>query len=88
LPAGYDAAKARKMAGQVANHLRNAGRSGYSRPMLREFQRAAGIVVDGLYGGGTRGALVYYGAKTPPTPYFASRTTGTRTLTYTPPEER
>lgn len=84
LPEGYDAAKARKVAKQVSNHLRNAGIANYSRSVVKAFQRAAGIPQDGIYGGGTRGALVHYGATSAPRPFFKP----VQTQPYTPPEER
>lgn len=68
-PEGYDAAKARRAAKATANHLRNKGRSGYSRQLLRAWQRAAGIAPDGIYGGATAGALRAFGGD-PPRPYF------------------
>jgi hypothetical protein len=42
---------------------------------MRAFQTAAGLKPDGVYGGGTRGALVYYGAPRAPAPLFAPTTT-------------
>lgn len=84
IPPGYDPDKARRMAKAVSNHLKRAGISNYDRRMVRNFQTFAGIAVDGWYGGGTRGALLHYGAKDPPKPFFKP----TETLTYTPPELR
>lgn len=84
LPAGYDPATARRSAKSVANHLRNKGRSGYDRRLLKAWQEDAGIAADGIYGGGTRGALLYYGATTAPSPFFKPTTTAP----YTPPENR
>jgi hypothetical protein len=69
-PPGFDATKARNMAKQVANNLTSKGPQGYSHDLLKQFQLAAGIAADGLYGGGARGALIYYGVPRPPQPYF------------------
>jgi peptidoglycan hydrolase-like protein with peptidoglycan-binding domain len=84
LPAGYDPARARAMARSVANHLANRKIAGYARELVREFQRACGITADGIYGGHTRGALIYFGASNPPRPFFVP----TDTLPYVPPEMR
>jgi murein L,D-transpeptidase YcbB/YkuD len=47
----------------------------YSRPLVKEFQTAAGIASDGIYGGTTRGALLYFGASRAPAPLFAPTST-------------
>lgn len=82
LPPGYDPDLARRTAQQVANHLRNRGRANYARKIVADFQTAAGIHVDGIYGGQTRGALLYYGADNAPPAFFQP----TETQPYTPPE--
>lgn len=69
-PAGFDPAKARKMAKQVAANLDAKGRSNYDRALLRSFQTAAGIDADGIYGGQSRGALIHYGVPRPPAAFF------------------
>jgi len=69
-PAGFDPAKARRVAKQVAANLDAKGRAGYSREQLRQFQLAAGIAADGIYGGGARGALIFFGVPRPPQPFF------------------
>jgi murein L,D-transpeptidase YcbB/YkuD len=79
-PSGYDPALAATLAPALESHLR-VKKYDYSRPKLKEFQTAAGLKPDGVYGGGTRGALLYYGAKSPPRPLFAP----TDTIPYTPP---
>lgn len=84
LPAGYDPARARAMARSVANHLNNRKTAGYARELVKTFQRAAGIAIDGVYGGETRGALIYYGAKDPPKPFFKPFDT----IAYVTPEQR
>ena len=56
-----DPVEARKLMGAVASNLSSQG-SNYDPAMLRGFQKAAGLTPDGLYGGRTRGALLYYGA--------------------------
>lgn len=65
-PPGYNPVSARKLSKQVARNIDAKGCVGYSRQLLRQFQRSAGIAVDGLYGGGSRGALVHYGIRRPP----------------------
>lgn len=84
LPAGYNPAKARASAKQVAAHLAAKGRSGYSRDLLKAWQQAAALAPDGIYGGAARGALIHYGVKDPPRPFFKP----TNTVPYQPPEAR
>ena len=69
-PAGFAPATARKLAKQVAANLDSEGRANYSRDLMKQFQTAAGIDADGLYGGGTRRALMFYGVARPPQPFF------------------
>lgn len=69
-PKGFDPVTAKKLAPQVNTDLVNKGRDKYSHALLRSFQVAAGIAADGLYGGGARGALIFYGVKNPPAPFF------------------
>jgi peptidoglycan hydrolase-like protein with peptidoglycan-binding domain len=52
---------------------------------MRQFQRAAGINADGLYGGSTRGALIYFGVRNPPAAYVRSTSRGRETVAYQPP---
>lgn len=80
-PDGYDPAAARKAAKGVSNHLANKGIAGYSRPLLKQWQRQAGLAPDGTYGGATRGALIYYGVASPPRAMFKP----TETIPYRPP---
>ena len=54
-----DTIKAAELAPVVADDLITKGR-GYDRTLMRAFQAAAGIKVDGLYGPQTRGALRHY----------------------------
>lgn len=68
----------------MAAHLATKGPASYSRSQLAIWQRHAGEKADGLYGGTTRGALIYYGVKDPPRPFFKP----TNTVTYKPPEKR
>lgn len=86
IPPGYDPAAARRMAPQLARHLQSKGRSGYDRPMVRSFQTKAAITSDGIYGGATRGALLYFGAPAndTPAPFFPPLATAV----YVPPEQR
>ena len=74
-PAGFDLAKAKDLAAKVNANLISAGRDKYDHTLLRSFQIAAGIASDGLYGGGARGALIFYGQKNAPAPFFAPTST-------------
>lgn len=65
-PEGYDPVKARSLAKQVAANVQKKGCPGYSRDLVRDFQRFAGLVPDRIYGPGTKGALVHFGIKRPP----------------------
>lgn len=79
---GYDPDSARRGAKSLASHLKRTGRAGYDRRLLRAWQTKAGLKSDGIYGGETRGALLYYGASDAPQPFFKP----TNTIPYTPPE--
>lgn len=79
-PVGYDPALARTLAPRVEQELRTK-KYGYSKPLLAQFQRAAGIAPDGVYGGGARGALVFYGQPRAPGPFFKPL----QTVAYRPP---
>lgn len=81
IPEGYDPVAARKAARATANHLATRGRAGYSRPLLKQWQRQAGLASDGTYGGATRGALIYFGVKDPPPAFFKP----TNTIPYAAP---
>lgn len=70
---GVDMAQARRLAPRVAADIRD-NRYDYSRRELRAFQAAAGIAVDGVYGGGSAGALRYYLDGPPPRPLFKPTT--------------
>ena len=83
-PAGYDPVKARSRARALAAHLAKKGPAGYSHEELRSWQVQAAITPDGKYGGSARGALIHYGVKDPPRPFFAP----VATLPYIPPEKR
>lgn len=63
-PDGYDPEKARRSAVATANHIRNR-KYDYSRKLFKEWQTWAGITPDGIYGGGSAGALQYFGADAP-----------------------
>jgi len=84
LPAGYDPVAARRQAPAIASHLARSGRDKYDRRLLEAWQRLAGLAPDRTYGGGTRGALLYYGVKNPPKPFFKP----TDTIPFVPPEQR
>lgn len=69
-PTGYDPVKARNLAKQVAANVQNRQYS-YSRDLVKQFQRFAGIADDGgLYGGEVRGALIFFGVRRPPVALF------------------
>ena len=71
LPAtGVNTATALALAPQVAADI-TANKFNYSRPLLQHFQQAAGVLADGLYGGGSAGALRYYLHAAPPKALFA-----------------
>lgn len=74
VPAGFNPEEAQDGARDMSKYIAARGFN-YSRPRLRAWQLLAGIAPDGLYGGGTRGALLYYGVTSPPSPLFAPRTT-------------
>lgn len=71
IPSSYDPDEARRLASGTATAIR--GRSSGWRNRLRAFQRAAGIPVDGRYGGLSYNALVYYGIRNPPPATSAPR---------------
>lgn len=77
--AAYNEASARSNAPRIASDLKLRSRN-YNREALAEFQRSAGILADGLYGGETRGALVYYGVHDAPGALFRP----TATVRYVP----
>jgi hypothetical protein len=68
-PPGFDPKLAQSMAKNVAKNI-DTNKSSYSRPLVRNFQTAAGIASDGIYGGGTRRALLFYGIDRPPAALF------------------
>lgn len=68
-PPGWNPVSARNMAKQVANHIQTKG-SSYTRQIVKDFQKVAGLDADGIYGGGTRGALIFYGVPRPPSALF------------------
>lgn len=74
LPAGFDPMKAKRTAQAVSTNITTRSYN-YSRDGLRAWQRAAGLTPDGVYGGATRGALLFYGAANPPRALFAPTTT-------------
>lgn len=84
-PSTFNEAQARELAPRVAYNLRNRGSRRYDHDLLRRFQRAAGLEADGLYGGSTRGALIYFGVRNPPSPFVRTAGHGRETVTYQPP---
>lgn len=75
--AGFAPVSALALAPSVAKDLQTAGRNKYNRALLKRFQGYAGIPADGIYGGGSRGALIFYGISNPPAPFFKPTTTAT-----------
>lgn len=86
LPEGYDPDSARRGAKAIASHLKRSGRANYDRRLLRSWQTKAAVKADGIYGGETRGALLFYGVPSSdaPSPFFVPTTT----VPYVPPEKR
>jgi len=82
-PAGYDPARARLLAPRVATAIRNAPYASATTTLVRQFQAAAfgSANVDGKYGGGTKGALRYYGVANPPAALYRP----TAEVAYSPP---
>lgn len=72
--------KAQELAPVVAADIAEKGKS-YDRELVRAFQAAAGLAVDGDYGPRTRGALVFFGLPNAPAAIF-----GRGTVAYTPPK--
>jgi len=70
-PAGFDRARAKSTAAQLAAHLKSKGRANYSRQALKQWQVLAGIDVDGIYGRGSAAALKYYVGSAAPAAFFA-----------------
>lgn len=67
---GFSVSLAKSLAPKVNSNLVAKKAAGYDHSLLKQFQVAAGIAADGLYGGGARGALIYYGIANPPQPFF------------------
>lgn len=68
-PDGFDRQQAFALAPRVRDDV--AGRKySYSRQQMKDFQRAAGVAADGIYGGGSAGALRHYLGGPPPRPLF------------------
>jgi hypothetical protein len=84
IPAGYDPAKAKAGAPAIASMLAKKGPANYARDQMKGWQKLAALTPDGLYGGSTRGALIHFGVKDPPRPFFKP----VATVPYTPPEQR
>jgi len=87
-PPGYDPTLAGSLAHDLNRHLLAKVKADgarakwtYDRKLTARFQTAAGIDSDGLYGGGTRGALIYYGQSNAPAPFFDPKAT----VLYRPP---
>lgn len=72
-PPGFNPPAAHSMAQRVADDIRSRQYS-YDRQLLKDFQRAAGITVDGHYGAGSGQALIFFEARNVPRPLFRPRT--------------
>lgn len=88
VPQGFDPRLAPSLAHDFNRHLlaivaKNGAQAKwfYDRNFAKKFQTAAGIKSDGLYGGETRGALVFYGQANAPAPFFPPLAT----VAYKPP---
>ena len=68
-PMGFDPPRARSLAKGIAANIDTKG-SAYDRGRLKVFQAAAGLESDGLYGGSSRRALIFYGVPRPPSALF------------------
>lgn len=64
--------RARDLAGKVRANIISKGPK-HDRALLVSFQRAAELAPDGLYGGRTAGAVMYYTGQTPPTPLVSPK---------------
>lgn len=75
------------LASELRQHLQSRGASYDRGPTgaLRRFQEHAGLVVDGVYGPGTAGALRYFLKADPPPHYLRTKV---QERPYSPPEER
>jgi peptidoglycan hydrolase-like protein with peptidoglycan-binding domain len=71
-PAPVDPAieQRRLLAQLVAEEIRTAKKGTEDRDLVKEYQAAAGLVVDGLYGPATAKAAWEDGADIPPNPYY------------------
>ena len=78
--AAMESSPASDLAARLVRSIRSKGRA-YDRQLASDFQRAAGIGVDGKYGGGTAGAVRYFTGKAPPPAIFRP----TKEIRYTPP---
>jgi hypothetical protein len=70
---GYDEALARQLAPSVEASIK-AHKRNYDHALLMRFQIAAGLKGDGMYGGGTAGALHYFLGHPGPKPLYAPMT--------------
>ncbi len=68
-PAGFNPAQAKSLAKGIAANIDTKG-SSYDRTRLKAFQLAAGLDNDGIYGGASRRALIFYGVPRPPAALF------------------
>lgn len=62
--------EARRLAGPLARALRKGEPAPVERSDVRAFQRAAGLIANGLYDRATADALRHYGIRNAPPPFF------------------
>lgn len=72
---------ARQLAQTLANNLEAEPSGRNARQITIDFQKAAGLPVDGIYGGAAAGAVEYYLGKKPPRPVTKSKAV----IPYKPP---
>lgn len=78
-PAGFNPAVARQLAQPIADNVRQQ-KYNYNRQRVAQFQLAAGIPSDGIYGRQTSAAVKFYGGQRTPGALFAQGVDS-----YTPP---
>lgn len=67
---GPDTSAITDLANKVLDDVANRGQN-YDKSLLRQFQAAAAILVDGLYGPESAAALARFTGRSPPPPLFA-----------------
>lgn len=74
---------ARREAPAVASHITKKGKA-YSKQMVRDFQRHAGLNPDGAYGPMTASALRHFGVVNPPAPTHVPKSGDMSAVYYVP----